>query len=221
MKQKKPLLLKIKEWLYSLFIALIIALVIRFFLIQPYRIPSGSMIHTLEIGDQLFVIRCKYGIMIPFTDKWLCRWEKPKRGDIVVFRNPSDPDRGVLTRMISPVIWAGTIGRVDLNPHKDFIKRVIGIPGDEIIIKDRQVYINGKPIDEPYKIHEDPYGTFGFSQRDNWVVPIVVGEGKYFCLGDNRDSSYDSRFWGYIPENLIVGKAIFIHWPPWRIRWLK
>lgn len=221
MKQKKPLLLKIKDFVESLFVALIIALVIRYFLIQPYRIPSGSMIHTLEIGDQLFVIRCKYGIMIPFTDKWLCRWAKPKRGEIVVFRNPANPDRGILTRIISPIIWAASIGRVDLNPHKDFIKRVIGIPGDEIMIKDRQVYINGKPIDEPYKIHEDPYGILGFSARDNWVVPIVVGEGKYFCMGDNRDCSYDSRFWGYVPENLIVGKAIFIHWPPWRIRWLK
>lgn len=221
MKQKKPLLLKIKEWFYSLFIALIIALVIRFFITQPYRIPSGSMIHTLEIQDQLFVLRCKYGIMIPFTDKWLCRWAKPKKGEIVVFRNPADPDRGVLIRMISPIIWAGTIGRIDLNPHKDFIKRVIATPGDEVMIKNRQVYINKKPIDEPYKIHMEPQGVFGFSQSDNWVLPIVVPEGQYFCLGDNRDYSYDSRFWGCVPENLITGKAMFIHWPPWRIRWLK
>lgn len=221
MKQKKPLFKRIKEGLKSLLIALMIALIIRFFLIQPYRIPSGSMIPTLQIGDQLFVIRCKFGIMIPFTDKWLKRWGRPKRGDIVVFRNPLDPDRGVLTRIISPVIWAGTIGRIDLNPHKDYIKRLIGTPGDEVMIKNRKVYINGKPIKEPYKIHQDPYEIPGFSERDNWVVPIVIPEGKYFCLGDNRDYSYDSRFWGYVPENLIVGKALFIHWPPWRIRWLK
>ncbi|MEW6679594.1 MAG: signal peptidase I [bacterium] len=220
-KEKKGLKQRIWEWFESLFVALIIALIIRFFIIQPYRIPSGSMIHTLEIGDQLFVIRCKYGIMIPFTDKWLCRWAKPKRGDIVVFRNPKDPDRGVLLRIISPVIWAGTIGKIDLNPHKDYIKRVLGTPGDEVMIKDRQVYINEKAIDEPYKIHQDPYRIFGYSERDNWISPIVVPEGKYFVMGDNRDFSYDSRFWGYVPEELIVGKALFIHWPPWRIKWLK
>ncbi len=218
---KKNLTQKTREWFESLFVALIIALIIRYFFIQPYRIPSGSMIPTLEIGDQLFVIRCQYGIMIPFTDKYLVRWAKPKRGDIVVFRNPADPDRGILTRIVSPVIWAGTIGKIDLNPHKDFIKRMIGTPGNEIIIKDRQVYINGKLINEPYVIHQNPYRTFGFSELDNWVSPIVVPEGKYFCLGDNRDFSYDSRFWGYVPENLICGKAIFIHWPPWRIKWLK
>ncbi|HAW50084.1 TPA: signal peptidase I [bacterium] len=219
-KNKKPFLQRIKEWVESILIALAIALVIRAFLIQPYRIPSGSMIPALQVGDQLFVAKYSYAITIPFTDKQLYRWARPKRGDIVVFRNPEDPDRGVCIRMISPVIWVGTLGRIDLNPHKDFIKRIIGVPGDEIMIKNRQVFINKKPIDESYKIHVNPQ-IYGISEMDNWPEPKVIPKGKYFVMGDNRDFSYDSRMWGYVPENLIVGKAMFIHWPPWRIRWLK
>jgi signal peptidase I len=220
-KRKKPFLRRVYEWCQSILVALAIALVIRAFLIQPYRIPSGSMIPTLEIGDQLFVLKCRYGITIPFTDKQIVVWDRPKRGDIIVFRNPKDPDRGIFIRMVSPVIWATTLGKVDLNPHKDFIKRVIGTPGDEVMIRHRQVYINKLPIEEPYKVHRMSYRYSGFDSMDNWEEPIIVPEGHYFVMGDNRDLSSDSRKWGFVPENIIRGKALFIHWPPWRIRWIR
>lgn len=222
MKKKTGFSAKAKEWIISVLWALAIALVIRTFIIQPYRIPSGSMIPTLKIGDQLFASKCSYSLTIPFTDKQVKWWNRPKRGEIFVFRNPEDPDRGVFIRMISPIVWATTISKVDLDPHKDFIKRVIGTPGDEIMIKNRDVYINGKKLNEPYKVHCIPYQpTSGYSIMDNWKEPIKVPANHYFAMGDNRDMSSDSRVWGFVPENLIRGKALFIHWPPWRIGWLK
>jgi len=175
--------------------AFILALIIRTFVIQAFKIPSESMVPTLQIGDHLFVLKFAYGLPIPFTDKKIFEWNLPKRGEIIVFKYPEDPRR-------------------------DFIKRVIGLPGEKILIKHKQVYINGKPLEESYKIHTDIFSDEQFP-RDNFEKPIVIPQDSYFMMGDNRDSSLDSRYWNTLPKGLIKGKAFIIYWPPWRIRLLN
>lgn len=187
---------KIYELIFEVIIpALILALIIRTFVIQAFKIPSESMVPTLQIGDHLFVLKFAYGLTIPFTDKKIIEWNSPKRGDIMVFRYPEDPKR-------------------------DFIKRTIGLPGEKIQIKHKQVYINDKSLEESYKIHGD-ISPVEQPTRDEWEKAITIPQNSYFMMGDNRDSSLDSRFWGPLPKNLIKGKAFIIYWPPWRIRLIK
>jgi len=206
----------IREWVEPLVSALIIALFLKAFVVQAFKIPSGSMFPTLLVGDHVLVNRFGYGIMIPFTDiKLGPAFLKVKRGDIIVFKWPNDP-------------------------KLDFIKRVIGLPGDEIAVRGRLVYINGKPfpIDkngkfsgeerelekcgvpsncgfEKYvetidsKKHELAYAGCD-AARD--FGPIKVPEGHYFMMGDNRDCSNDSRYWGFVPFKNIKGKAFVIYW---------
>jgi len=194
-KKNKPKS-KIYELIFEVIIpALILALIIRTFVIQAFKIPSESMVPTLQVGDHLFVLKFAYGLPIPFTDKKIFEWNSPKRGEIIVFKYPEDPKR-------------------------DFIKRVIGLPGEEILIKHKQVYINGKPLEEPYKIHTDISSSEQFP-RDNFEKPVVIPKDSYFMMGDNRDSSLDSRYWNALPKGLIKGKAFIIYWPPWRIRFIK
>ncbi len=165
---------KLKEWLKDIVVALAVALVIRALLIQAFRIPSGSMIPTLLIGDHILVEKVSY------------RLHKPRRLDIIVFKFP-------------------------LDKSKDYIKRVIGLPGDTVKIVNKKVYINGKPLDEPYVQHTDPAILPGdISPRDNYG-PVVVPAHHYFVMGDNRDKSFDSRFWGFVPEKDIVGRAFIIY----------
>ncbi len=171
------------EYVEALAVALILALVIRTFVVQAFKIPSGSMLETLQIGDHLLVNKFIYGVKMPFTGKILYHVDDPQHGDIVVFEFPEDPD-------------------------KDFIKRIIGAPGDVIEIKDKAVYRNGEKLDEPYVRHSDPNIV---PRRDNFG-PITVPEGKYFVMGDNREESYDSRFWGYVDREKIKGKAWIIYW---------
>lgn len=190
MKQKNVI------WEYSeiLIVALVLAMIIRAFLVQAYKIPSGSMLETLQIGDYLLVTRFNYDIKIPFTDKSIVRTGDPEHGDIVVFRYPVDPDQ-------------------------NYIKRVIGLPGDTIEIREKKVFRNGKLITEPYTQFSRPWsrieGTDNFDR-------ITVPEGHYFCMGDNRDDSADSREWGFVPRDNIQGKAWIIYWS-WKsmtdIRW--
>ncbi|MEW6095921.1 MAG: signal peptidase I [bacterium] len=195
MKKNRPKS-KIYELIFEVIIpALILALIIRTFVIQAFKIPSESMVPTLQVGDHLFVLKFAYGLPIPFTDKKIFEWNSPKHGDIIVFRYPEDPKR-------------------------DFIKRVIGLPGEKILIKHKQVYINGKLLDESYKIHTDISSTEQYP-RDNWEKALIVPHNTYFMMGDNRDSSHDSRFWGPLPKNLIKGKAFIIYWPPWRVGFIK
>jgi len=172
------------EYIEALAVALILALVIRTFVVQAFKIPSGSMLETLQIGDHLLVNKFIYGVKMPFTGKVLYDVDDPKRGDIVVFEFPEDPS-------------------------KDFIKRIIGVPGDVIEIKNKVVYRNGEKVDEPYTRHSDPDNML--PRRDNFG-PITVPEGKYFCMGDNREESYDSRFWGFVDREKIKGKAWVIYW---------
>ncbi len=196
MRKKNRPKSKIYELIFEVIIpALILALIIRTFVIQAFKIPSESMVPTLQIGDHLFVLKFAYGISIPFIDKKIMEWNSPKRGDIIVFRYPDDPKR-------------------------DFIKRTIGLPGEKIQIKHKQVYINDKSLGEDYKIHTD---ISGIEQptRDMWEKAIIIPQDSYFMMGDNRDSSLDSRFWGPLSKNLIKGKAFIIYWPPWRIRLIK
>ncbi|SDN67550.1 signal peptidase I . Serine peptidase. MEROPS family S26A [Desulfonauticus submarinus] len=183
----------VAEYLEAFAVAFILAFLIRAFVIQAFKIPSGSMLDTLQIGDHLLVNKFIYGLRIPFTDKFIVKFSDPKFQDIIVFEYP-------------------------LDPSKDFIKRVIGLPGDKIQVINKIVYRNGKKLIEPYVKHTDPNII---PTRDNFG-PITVPEGKYFVMGDNRDESYDSRFWGFVDRNKILGKAFIIYWS-WQgfsnIRW--
>lgn len=210
----------VREWVESIVIALVLAIFIRTYFIQPFKIPSGSMRMTLIEGDHLFVDKLHYGpILLPelHSPEFLRRimgpdfdlhWPKflqplanirlpgfthPKRGDVVVFVYPNDRT-------------------------KDFIKRLIGLPGDKVEIRDGSIYINDElvtypPIKNVYYYNRGDYGQEG--------VPTVVPPGHYFMLGDNSASSHDSRYWGFVDSKDIVGKADVIFWPPDRIRIIK
>jgi len=189
---------KLREWAESIVIALILALIIRSFIIQAFKIPSGSMVPTLLIGDHLLVCKFSYWIKIPIINKTVVKFRDPKREDVIVFIYPVDP-------------------------KKDFIKRVIGLPGDKIEIKDKKVYINGELYPDPHAYHSDSrIFPADVLPRDNFG-PVVVPKNKYFVMGDNRDSSYDSRFWGFVDREDILGKALIIYWswerPFYHIRW--
>ena len=185
----------LKEYTEALIFALILAFFVRSFIIQAFKIPSGSMLETLQIGDHLLVNKFIYGIKIPFTDITIIPVSEPQFQDIIVFEFPEDPS-------------------------KDFIKRLIGLPGDRIAILNKQVFRNGKLLEEPYIQHTD---NQIIPQRDN-MPAMVVPKGKYFVLGDNRDESYDSRFWGLVDGKKIKGKALILYWS-WEnfsnIRWKR
>jgi signal peptidase I len=167
--------------------ALALALVIRALAIQAFTIPSGSMIPTLLVGDYVLVNKFIYGPRVPFTDKRFFELRNPQRGEIVVFKFPKDHKR-------------------------DFIKRVIGTPGDVVEVRDKVVYVNGRQMNEPYARHADSFVISArASRRDNYG-PVTVPEDKYFVMGDNRDHSEDSRFWGFVDIDEIKGKAFIIYW---------
>lgn len=176
-----------REYFEAIVIAIILALFIRTFVIQAFKIPSGSMLPTLLIGDHLLVNKFQYGIRMPVTGQLLVPIKHPKQGDIIVFRFPKD-------RSI------------------DYIKRVIGTPGDTVEIRDKKVYVNGNAIDDPHAhLSSSTILSANASPRDNFG-PILVPEGKFFVMGDNRDNSYDSRFWGFVDERDILGKAFILYW---------
>ncbi|MDA8169701.1 MAG: signal peptidase I [Nitrospiraceae bacterium] len=175
------------EYVEAIATALILALIIRAYVVQAFKIPSGSMIPTLQIGDHILVNKFIYGTRIPFDKNRVLEFEKPQGGDVIVFKYPKDPSR-------------------------DFIKRVIGVPGDVVEEKDKVVYVNGKPLKEPYAQHvENDMKPAGYDPRDNFG-PVIVPRGSYFVMGDNRDESYDSRYWGFVPFDDIKGKAFIIYW---------
>ena len=177
---------KWREYLESLIIAALIAFVVRSFVVQAFKIPSSSMEPTLLIGDHLLVNRLSYAIKVPFTDIVLLRLGKPERGDVIVFRYPVDRT-------------------------KDFIKRVIAKEGDVVEIKDKVVYINGIRVDYPQAVYAESSVIPGFlNQRDN-TGPVTVPKDSYFVMGDNRDRSLDSRFWGFVQYDDLVGKALILY----------
>ncbi len=174
------------EWAKSLLIALILAFFIRTFIVQAYKIPSGSMIPTLLVGDYLLVNKLAYGIKNPFKDEFLYFRKMPERQEIVVFRYP-------------------------LDKKLDFIKRVIALPGDTVQIINKKVYVNEKLLVEPYAKFSDPeVYPKEISPRDNYG-PVKVPPNCIFVMGDNRDQSYDSRFWGFVPINYLKGRALIIY----------
>ncbi len=176
-----------REYLEAVIIALVLAMVLKAFVVQAFKIPSGSMKSTLLIGDQILVTKFAYGIKIPFMSKDIVSFEGPKRKDVVVFKYPVEPD-------------------------KDFIKRVIGLPGDTVRVVNKKVYVNDQELDEPYTQHTDHAILPGnVSPRDNFG-PVTVPAGNYFMMGDNRDESYDSRFWKFVDRSALKGKAFIIYW---------
>ncbi|NOY53291.1 MAG: signal peptidase I [Deltaproteobacteria bacterium] len=175
-----------RENIEAILIAVVLALFIRTFVVQAFKIPSGSMLETLQIGDHILVNKFIYGTHIPFTDISVLPVRKPQRGDIVVFKYPRDESR-------------------------DFIKRLIGVPGDTIEVRNKIVYINGKPLPDPYVAHRHRNSRIIPGNRDNFG-PVTVPPHSYFMMGDNRDGSYDSRFWGFVKQDEILGKALIIYW---------
>ena len=203
MKKKKPIW---REWTESLVVIAIIAIVIRSFIVAPFKIPSSSMVPTLDVGDYIFVLRYPYGLRIPFTDLQFFP-HAPRRGDVAVFNYPKDRS-------------------------EDYIKRIIGLPGDDILYKKNRLYINGQemPLKKLGELtyfmadgEADVSGLYeeqlfnvdhevlrkNFSIRDGeWKVP----KGHYLVLGDNRNNSRDSRFWGFVPQAYLVGRAVIVWW---------
>lgn len=177
---------KIRQYAESIAIAALLAIFVRSFVVEAFTIPSGSMEPTLLVGDYLLASRLSYVVKVPFTDVVLFRLGEPKRGDIVIFRYP-------------------------LDPSKDFVKRIIAKGGDTVEIKDKVVYVNGLKVDEGYA-HFLDHTVIPGSQvpRDN-LNPVKVPKNCYFAMGDNRDNSSDSRFWGFLKADDLVGKAEIIY----------
>ena len=177
----------LRENVEAIIIALLLALVIRTFIVQAFKIPSGSMLPTLQIGDHILVSKFIYGIKVPFTGSTLIPLSQPKPNDIVVFRYPK-------------------------NPELDYIKRVIAVAGDIIEIHDKKIFINGKEFTDQHGVFKDPLiHPADFDTRDNFG-PETVPADKIFVMGDNRDNSYDSRFWGFVDLKAVRGKAWMVYW---------
>ena len=174
-----------REYAEALVMAVLLALFIRTFVVQAFKIPSGSMKPTLEIGDHLLVNKFIYGLRVPFVGARIFDFNSPQREDVIVFVYPQDPS-------------------------KDFIKRVKALPGERVEIRNKQVYINGERLEDPYGHFEDTSGSMR-NPRDNFRS-FVVPEGHVFVMGDNRDYSHDSRFWGFANEADVKGRATFIYW---------
>lgn len=167
-----------KEFFLPVLVTVGVVLLLRFFIIGMYYIPSGSMIPTLQLNDQVLVTKYSY---------WK---EEPEQGDIIVFKYP--------------------VRNPKTEKSEEFVKRLIGLPGDTIEIKNNQVMVNGKPLDEPYIATDTNMADFG---------PYQVPKGGYFMMGDNRNNSNDSRYWGTVPRDNLIGKARVIYWPirDWRV----
>ena len=185
---------EVREWAESIIIALILALIIRTFVVQAFKIPSGSMIPTFEIGDRIFVNKFIYGARLPFTDIRLPALRQPARGDIVVFLSPE-------------------------APKKDFVKRLAATGGERVQIKNGNIYINGNRIEIPESVGSNYYYNRGDYGKEG--ESVTVPDDCYFMLGDNSANSRDSRYWGFVPKKNIIGKAICIYWPIQRMRLIK
>ncbi|UCC73079.1 MAG: signal peptidase I [Gemmatimonadota bacterium] len=214
------------EWVKSVSVAILLFLVIRTFAVEAFKIPTGSMEETLLVGDFLLVNKAVYGAQVPFTGVRLPAMDSPERSDIVVFQYP-------------------------LDRSKNYVKRVVGLPGDRVAMRDGELYVNGERQQEAYVQHTQPGSDYYDPQfewqrqhlapevdvatyrptRDDWG-PILVPRGNYFVMGDNRDNSQDSRYWGFVDRNLIKGRPLFIYYSfdrsklqplPWltEVRWSR
>ncbi len=210
---------KFREYTEAIIIAIILALLIRTFVVQAFKIPSGSMKQTLLIGDQILVSKFLYGIKIPFTDTRFFILRQPRRGDIIVFSFPQNKEKEECRSFTQNV--ASRFGNAWSNKSllylfkddcRDFIKRVIGVGGDKIEIKNKVVYVNNVALVEPYTIYNSKSaGESATEPRDNFE-PVTIPRNKFLVLGDNRDNSHDSRFWGYVDMSEIKGRAFIIYW---------
>ena len=199
-----------REYLEAAIIAVLLALFIRAFVVQAFKIPSGSMKPTLLIGDHILVSKFIYGVKIPFTDHYILRIKKPERGDIAVFKWPR-------------------------NEKKDFIKRVIGVAGDTIELRDDALYVNNEKIETKYVgmyrdsdlgpahqyleyLGETKHYVLDVYKKNEDFGPAKVPDNAIFVMGDNRDQSLDSRYWGFVSLNKLKGKAFIIYWswPHWK-----
>jgi signal peptidase I len=205
-----------REYTESIGVAVLIALFLRAFVVEAFKIPSGSMIPTLQVGDHIFVNKFIYGVRVPFTNiKFGMEYRKPRRGEVIVFIYPKEPD-------------------------KDFIKRIVAIEGDTVEVRDNQIFINGvgvprSHVDGDCKYEDFVEDTARWEERrcEAWIEdvngnhyttvydknggvhstrPVTVPKDSVFVMGDNRDNSHDSRFWGFVPFDLIKGKAMIIWW---------
>ncbi len=180
----------VREYFESIVVAVILALFIRTFVVQAFKIPTGSMEPNLLVGDHLLVNKFVFAPRASTLERILLPMRDLHRGDVVVFKFPEEPER-------------------------DFIKRVIGLPGDTIELRQRQVFINGSKLDEPYAHYLFPQGegdestTFDVRER---YGPVTVPADHYFMMGDNRDNSQDSRYWGFLPAHYVKGRALMIYW---------
>jgi len=180
----------LREYAESIVIAVILALFVRTWVVQAFKIPTGSMENNLLIGDHLLVKKFVFSPAATSIERVLLPVRNIRRGEIVVFKYPDEPDR-------------------------DFIKRVIGLPGETVELKAKKVYIDGHPLDEPY-VHflepaSDSQEITQFDVRERYG-PVRVPEGQYFVMGDNRDNSQDSRYWGFLPRDYVKGRALMIYW---------
>jgi signal peptidase I len=180
----------IREYAESIVIAVILALFVRTWVVQAFKIPTGSMENNLLIGDHLLVNKFVFGPTVASIDRAALPIRNIRRGDVVVFKYPQEPER-------------------------DFIKRVIGLPGETVALRAKKVYIDGQPLDEPY-VHflqpaSDAQEVTLFDVREQYG-PVKVPDGQYFVMGDNRDNSQDSRYWGFLPAHYVKGRALMIYW---------
>jgi len=180
----------VREYFESIVVAVILALFIRTFVVQAFKIPTGSMEPNLLVGDHLLVNKFVFAPTTTGLERALLPIREIRRGDVVVFKYPQEPDR-------------------------DFIKRVIGLPGETLEVRERRVFINGTAIEDPYAHYLFPAlsgaESVGFDPRQRYG-PIAVPDGHYFMMGDNRDNSEDSRFWGFLPQHYVKGRAMMIYW---------
>jgi len=181
-----------REYLESVVVAVILALFIRTFAVQAFKIPTGSMENNLLIGDHLLVNKLVYSPSFGSLESRFLGKKEIQRGHVVVFKYPTEPSR-------------------------DFIKRVIGLPGETVEIRGKKVHIDGKPLDEPYvhflhpTVDDQEFGLRAETRGDDWG-PQVVPEGMLLVLGDNRDNSRDSRYWGFLPRDQVKGRALLVYW---------
>ncbi|HWW89098.1 MAG TPA: signal peptidase I [Vicinamibacterales bacterium] len=183
----------IREYFESIVIAVILALFVRTFVVQAFKIPTGSMEENLLIGDHLLVNKFVFGPAPTAVERTLLPIGTIHRRDVIVFKYPEEPER-------------------------DFIKRVIGMPGETVEVKQKKVYINGQALDEPYvhflqppAVSSELNEVTSFDVRERYG-PVTVPANQYFVMGDNRDNSQDSRYWGFLPRENVKGKALFIYW---------
>ena len=182
----------VREYFESIVVAVILALFIRTFVVQAFKIPTGSMEENLLIGDHLLVNKFVFGPTVSGAERAVLPNAEIARGDVIVFKYPVEPER-------------------------DFIKRVIALPGETVEVRDRNVYVNGSAIHEPYAHYLLPASSADYHEVTSFDVrerygPVTVPPNQYFVMGDNRDNSQDSRYWGFLPRELIKGKALMIYW---------